>query len=109
MTEYTVKDIIDFSAKESPTKVADAFDSIIRQKAASQLDNYREMVAQNMFSPEQDADDDLDLDLDDTEDSDADDSDEDLDFDDDDLDLDLDDDDLDLDLDNEDEADGEDA
>ena len=94
MTEYTVKDIIDFSVKESPTKVMDAFDSIIRQKAATQLDNYREMVAQNMFSPEQEADDDLDLD----------DADDDLDLDDDE-DLDLDD----LDLDNEDDEDGEDA
>ena len=104
MTEYTVKDIIDFSAQESPTRVMDAFDSVIRQKAATQLDNYREMVAQNMFSPEQEADDDLDLD----------DADDDLDFDDDaDDDLDLDDDeDLDLDdldLDNEDDEDGEDA
>lgn len=103
MTEYTVKDIIDFSAKESPTKVMDAFDSIIRQKAATQLDNYREMVAQNMFSPEQDADDDLDLDG----------ADDDLDLDDEDVDLDLDVDvDLDLDdldLDNEDDEDGEDA
>jgi hypothetical protein len=103
MTEYTVKDIIDFSAKESPTKVMDAFDSIIRQKAATQLNNYREMVAQNMFSPEQDADDDLDLDG----------ADDDLDLDDEDLDLDLDVDvDLDLDdldLDNEDDEDGEDA
>ena len=80
MTEYTVKDIINFSAQESPTRVMDAFDSIVREKAAAQLDNYREMVAQNMFSPEQDADDDLDLD----DDSDAEDTDDDLDLDDDD-------------------------
>ena len=104
MTEYTVKDIINFSAQESPTRVMDAFDSIVREKAAAQLDNYREMVAQNMFSPEQDADDDLDLDdADDDLDLD-DDADDDLDLDDDE-DLDLDD----LDLDNEDDEDGEDA
>jgi hypothetical protein len=103
MTEYTVKDIIDFSAQESPTRVMDAFDSVIRQKAAAQLDNYREMVAQNMFSPEQEADDDLDLD-DADDDLDLDDADDDLDLDDDE-DLDLDD----LDLDNEDDEDGEDA
>lgn len=104
MTEYTVKDIIDFSAQESPTKVMDAFDSIIRQKATAQLDNYREMVAQNMFSTPEDGDDvEDDLDLDDADD--------DLELDDDDLDLD-DDEDLDLDdldLDNEDDEDGEDA
>lgn len=104
MTEYTVKDIIDFSSMESPTKVMDAFDSIIRQKASAQIDNYREMVAQNMFTAPEDADTD-DLDLDDTDDTD-----DDFDFDADDLDLDDDDLDLDdLDLDNEDEEDGENA
>lgn len=95
MTDYTVNDIIDFSAAGQPLKVADAFDSIMQQKVQDRIADFESAIRPGMFGAEEPELDDLDdidfddddLDLDDDSDWDDDDV-EDLDFDDEDLDLD---------------------
>ena len=107
MTDYTVQDIIDYSAVGQPLKVADAFNTVMQQKVNDRIAEFEAAIRPGMFSAheEPELDDDLeDLDLDDVElddldlDSDEDDGWEDSD-DDDDLDFD---DEEDLDLDDED-------
>lgn len=95
MTDYTTADILNFSATQQPLRVADAFDSILRAKIESQMDDVRTNFEQSVFANAEDTDfdpqdDDLDLDLDD-DDLDLDDDLEDLE----DLDIDLDGDDTD--------------
>jgi hypothetical protein len=98
MTDYTVRDIVDFSAAGQPLGVADAFNDIMKQKVNDRIADFEAAIRPGMFStePELDADD---LDLDDVELDDLDledgdwedageDEDEDLNFDDEDLDLD---------------------
>lgn len=101
MTDYTVKDIIDYSAAGQPLKVADAFNDIMKQKINDRIAEFESAIRPGMFSAheEPELEDDLDLDLDDVELDDLDldddddgwedsDGDDDLDFDDEDLDLD---------------------
>jgi len=102
MTDYTVQDIIDYSASGQPLKVADAFNDVMQQKVNDRIAEFEAAIRPNMFSAheEPELEDDLDdldlddvelddLDLDDDDDGDWDDSeDDDLDFDDEDLDLD---------------------
>lgn len=97
MTDYTVNDIIDYSAAGQPLKVADAFNHVMQQKVQDRIADFESAIRPGMFGAEEseleDADlddidiDDDDLDLDDDSDWDEDDVD-DLDFDDEDLDLD---------------------
>tara|TARA_R110000823_G_scaffold200078_3_gene331103 strand:- start:3553 stop:3849 length:297 start_codon:yes stop_codon:yes gene_type:complete len=78
MTDYTAKDIVNFSASQQPLQVADAFDSLMRAKLADRIDQFQTDFGQNVFSQQDDEDldievDDDDLDLDDDDDLDLDD------------------------------------
>jgi hypothetical protein len=93
--EYTVSDIVEAAATESPTGVMAAFDAVMKEKAVAKLDEFKVMLASSMFN---EADEPEEEDLADEDEDDADDewtaADwEDIDVDD----IDLDDEDVDLD------------
>ena len=104
MTDYTSSDILNFSVNQQPLNVGAAFDSMMRDRVNSIIDDHQETyVAQAFDAPEEDEQ--LELDL-----SDDDDDLEDLDVDLDDLDdLDVGDDFDDLDLDSDEDITDEDA
>ena len=77
MTDYTVSDILDFSATQQPLKVGDAFDAVMRDKISQRLEAHKEMLAQSMFNDDEDEDfeDDIEVDEDDEDDLEIDDED----------------------------------
>jgi len=97
MTDYTVKDIVDFSVAGQPLGVADAFNDIMKQKVNDRIADFEAAIRPSMFADEPELEeDDLDLDdvelddldLEDGDWEDAEEDEEDLNFDDEDLDLD---------------------
>lgn len=87
MSDYTLDDIIDSTAQQSPTKVQDAVNQILGQKSAAALESMKSQLAQSLYAnePEEDLDDEDDIDFEDEDEDDLDLDDEDLE--DDDLDI----------------------
>lgn len=48
--EYTVSDIVEASATDSPTGVVAAFDAVMKQKAVEKLDEFKVLLASSMFN-----------------------------------------------------------
>lgn len=91
-----IDDLIDYAANQQPTRFADAFDQLMRDRIAGRIEDEKIAYAQQMFQTDdeedlEDVEDDDDLDIEDFDDEDFEFDDE---FEDEDLDLDFDDTDL---------------
>lgn len=53
MPDFTLDDIIDLTAQQSPTKVQDAVNQILGQKSAQALESMKSQLAQSLYGNDQ--------------------------------------------------------